>query len=327
MSMSSITGLGGSQHYLLRDLANVEKTSSLSQSGPITPDQRQNGQANGRQLSSEASKVSLSVDALFSISKVNQANNVIPSKYEQFFPAREGYSVANLASAIENPAAQPFSQNRPFLEVAQAVRANLDIKYERMAENGQPFEKNTFEGIDKNSLFGELDRRALHAVASNEGGVFTDLEQRTAKSLMVQQQGLAMGRYSGPSRLADSYDKAVPPGMQDHAKIEKASILFLDKVSPEEKSSITWAHARAVSQSHYEMEMNDRGQIGEDFTSDNPLVRLLMEAFDNWSSRPGLTSIGNVENEDDLRKQPWFVGFEDRLDDVLARTRELYNVS
>lgn len=73
------------------------------------------------------------------------------------------------------------------------------------------------------------------------------------------------------------------------------------------------------------MAVTDRGQVAEDFTSENPLVRLLMEAFDNWSYRPGLTSIGNVEN--DLRRQPLFMGHEDRLNDALERTRELYNVS
>lgn len=169
MSMSTITGFGGSQHYRLRGLTNIEQTSSAEQSETVTPDQRQNGQANGRKLPSEASKVSLSIDALFSISKANQANNVIPSKYVQFFPARKGYSVANLALGVEDPAAQPFSQNRPFAEVAQAARASLDGKYEKMSKSGKPF-----EDIDRYSAFGEFDRRALYAVTSNEGGLFSE---------------------------------------------------------------------------------------------------------------------------------------------------------
>ncbi len=322
MSMSSITGLGGSQHYLLRDLANVEKTSSLSQSGPITPDQRQNGQANGRQLSSEASKVSLSVDALFSISKVNQANNVIPSKYEQFFPAREGFSVANLASAIENPAAQPFSQNRPFPEVAQAARANLDSKYEKMIESGKPFDSSSFEGVDHASLYGELDRRALHAVASNEGGIFSEKEQRIAKMYMSQQFGLATGSYNGPTRLAGNYSHPAT-GQPDQSKY---AVEFLDKVGVEEKSTISWAHTRAVNQWTYEMEMSKHGLDAENLTSENPLVQLIKAALDTWPDRPGVMGGGNVENENDLRRQPWFVGFEDQLDAAILRAKELYGV-
>jgi hypothetical protein len=309
----------------MHGIARAEKLQDSNQSQTVSPDQQKQSQSYGNSSASQASKVSLSVDALFTISKVNQANSVVPSKYEQFFPTRDGFSAHNLASAIEDPSAQPFSRNRPLAEVAQAARANLDDKYQQMIDSGKPFNDNSFEGVDHQSLFGEFDRRALHAVASNEGGIFSENEQSTAKMYMSQQQALAMGLYRGPSRLESNFVQPLP-GMRDHAEIAKASILFLDKVSNDEKSSIAWAHSRAVSQSHYEMEMNDRGQVAEDFTSENPLVRLLMEAFDNWSSRPGLTSIGNVENEDDLRKQPWFVGFEDQLDAAILRAKELYGV-
>lgn len=320
-SISSYTGFLG--HSKLADV-EAEKTRAPAQSRAVTADNQQQGQSSGQPSASEAVTISLSADALFALSQMTNKASVVPSYYEQFFPTREGFSARNLAAAVDDPGAQPFSQNRAFAEVAQAARANLNDKYQQMRESGQPFDKDSFEGVDWSSLFGELDRRALYAVASNEGGLFSEDEQLTARSFMSNQQGLAMGLYAGPQRLEGNYSH---PGMLDGALASKSAILFLEQVSAEEKSSVGWAHSRAVSQSHYEMEMEKRGEVAEDFTSEHPLVQLIKSALDTWPSRPGAVSIGNVESEEDLRAQPWFKDFESQLDSAIAKTRELYSVS
>ena len=320
MSVSSITGYSGSLGH--SKPADVEAEQSQTPAKSRTDSADKQGQ--GQPSASEAVTVSISAEALLALSKSKENTSVVPSYYEQFFPTREGFSARNLAAAVEDPGAQPFSQNRAFAEVAQAARANLDGKYQQMRDSGQPFDKDSFEGVDWSSLLGELDRRALYAVASNEGGLFSEDEQDIAKSFMGNQQGLAMGLYAGPQSVRGNYSH---PAMLDGALSSKSSILFLEQVSAEEKSSVEWAHSRAVSQSHYEMEMDKRGDVAEDFTSEDPLVRLIKAALDAWPSRPGAVSIGNVESEEDLRAQPWFKGFEGQLDSAIARSRELYGVS
>ena len=322
MSVSSISGYAGSLGLSKPADAEAEKTQATR---TVTADNQQQGQSSGQPPASEAVKITLSADALFALSQMNNKASAVPSHYEQFFPTREGFSARNLAAAVDDPGAQPFSQNRAFAEVAQASRANLDGKYQQMRDSGQPFDKDSFEGVDWSSLFGELDRRALFAVASNEGGLFSEDEQDIAKSFMGNQQGLAMGAYAGPQSVRGNYSH---PGMLDHAQSMKSGIHFMDAVSNEEKaSSFQWAEQRAVMQWSYEMEMEKRGEVAEDFTSEHPLVQLIKSALDTWPSRPGAVSIGNVESEEDLRAQPWFKGFEGQLDSAIAKTRELYGVS
>ncbi|MEO9902715.1 hypothetical protein [Nisaea sp.] len=241
------------------------------------------------------------------------------SYLEQFRPTREGFSARNLALGIADPSAQPFSQERPFEEVATAARENLDAKYAAMKESGEPYNRNGNEGTDNHSLFGDLDRRALFAVASNDGGQFTEDEQSTARDIMRGQQGMAMGLYNGPSRLIGQYTEGLGA---DPEQTSKAGINYLDQVSLEEKATdIEWAHQRAAVQNNYENQVEARGGIAENTTSGHPLVALIRSAFD-W----GMVQRGNIEDADDLRRQEWFAPFADRLDQTIAETRELYGV-
>ena len=246
------------------------------------------------------------------------------SYFEQFRPTREGFSARNLALGIADPSAQPFSQERPFEEVATAARENLDAKYAAMQESGAPYGSNSFEGVDTYSLFGDLDRRALYAVASNEGGQFTEDEQSMARDLMIGQQGMAMGLYHGPTRLNGEFTESLLP---DHEQKYKDGIAYLDQVSIEEKAtSVEWAYSRAAVQRGYENAVEARGGIAENSASDHPLVTLIRAAFDSWEDHPGMMQRGSIEDADDLRRQEWFAAFTDRLDRTIAETRELYGV-
>jgi hypothetical protein len=279
-----------------------------------------------------ADTVEISAAGAYELAQAQKAQNAVfdaeVSYYEQFRPTREGFSSRNLALGIVDPGAQPFSQNRPFAEVAQAARENLDSKYQQMRETGEPFGTDNFEGKDWYSLMGDLDRRALHAVASNEGGSFSKEEQSIARDIMIGQQGMAMGLYNGPTRLSGKFTALPPSGNAGHAQMYKAGIQYMDRVSLEEKAtSFEWASQRAALQRGYESNAKDSGQVVENFDSGHPLVNLILEAFDAWEHRPGLTSDGNISSKDELLNESWFKGYENRLDGAIEQTRELYGLS
>ncbi len=270
-------------------------------------------------------EISAEAQALVQAEKTHNAvYDAKVSYYEQFRPTREGFSAYNLAQGIVDPSAQPFSQERAFDEVAQAARENLDSKYQQMRESGEPFDYNSFEGRDWDSLMGDLDRRALYAVSSNEGGAFTKEEQDIARNLMIGQQGMAMGLYNGPTRLAGEFGAVPPTSNADHMRIFKAGIQFMDQVSIEEQAtSVEWAHQRAAMQFVYEDKAQGAGLIPENFNSDHPLVNLMLGALE---SSPGFTSDADVSSRKELLDEPWFQEYEDRLDGVIAQTRELYGL-
>lgn len=217
--------------------------------------------------------------------------------YEQFMPTREGFSARNLALGVANPTAQPFSQNRAFDEVALLARNSLDSKYQQMTESGRPFDINSNEGIDARSAFGDLDRRALYAVASNEGGHFSKQEQSTARDLMRTQQGLAMGLYSGPSRLQGDF---VGISLDDRTEKFERGQAFLDRVSVEEKASDPeWAQQRATSQWAISRDANDKDQETNPLKTDHPLVTLLKSAFEAWKQRLDKAESTDEPNQSD----------------------------
>lgn len=192
--------------------------------------------------------------------------------YQQFRPTYEGFSSYNMALGIVDPSAQPFSQNRSFADVAQAARDSLDTNYKKLKAIGQPYDASHATTEDQSSLFGELDRRALYAVARNEGGIFTPTEQRQARDIMRGQQGMAMGLYNGPTALADKFLGADVTGL---AKSFKAGMTFMDMVSAEEKATdAEWATQRSNLRRGYE---NVTSSKEEDDTK-NPLL-ILLEAL------------------------------------------------
>ncbi|MCG8493952.1 MAG: hypothetical protein MI743_20225 [Sneathiellales bacterium] len=231
------------------------------------------------------------------------------SFYEKFYPAREGFSSVNLAAAVADPSAQPYSQNRAFSDVAASARETLDTKYQQMMASGEPYGSIQSEGRDRNAAFGEFDRRALYAIASNEGGHFSKDEQNAAKSIMSQQQGNAMGFGSGPTRVAEEH---VNPFLGDKAASFKAMNSFLDNVSAEERAtSVEWAQQRAAGQRIYEDHARKQGEEPEPFNSDNALLNLFLEAFDSW-------------NADEARFNDHFKRYEDRVDGAIAENTSLF---
>ncbi len=242
----------------------------------------------------------------------------------QFFAGRDDMPQPyTLSDEITN---QPEVKNltatggqKPFAQVALDARASMDTQYAAMKATGKPFDINSWEGKDSNTLMGNLDRRSLYAVSSNQGGLFTKDEQQTAQIIMGQQESLALGLYSGPTSKAGAY---VAPfaSMSDNIK---NGINFLDNVSPEEKSSVGWAAERASAQIVYENLAETEGKTPENLNSENPLAKLITTAMKTGQHNPkrGWTT-GFLTTDDDLKRQTWFKGFETQLDQVMKQMQE-----
>jgi hypothetical protein len=280
-----------------------------------TPAEGSRNQASSRD---PAVVVTLSKEAQATMMQAAASTNY----YAQFFPPRDGFSATALAAAVVDPGAETISKGKTLEQVTSAARANMDEKYAAMKASGTPFDSNSWEGKDWYTLFGDLDRRALYAVSSNQGGQFSQMEQDIAKSIMSQQQGWAMGQGGGPTRLVEGVADRF---MGDHAARLKAAVTWLDGVSNDEKTSVAWAASRASAQISYEWIMQDRGVTPDNLDSDNPLAQLIKSAMATMKNNADRGfSTGRLEDADDLKRQPWFKGFETQLDQALASTKELY---
>ena len=174
-----------------------------------------------------------------------------------------------LAAAREASAAtasQPSTGGKKdFATVAKDARAALDAGYKTSGKTGD----NSTTAADWQNLLGGLDRRSLYAIASNEGGHFSEAEQMGAGTVMGQQLMAATG-LNNPAAAANPT-----------AAMTLAGIRFLDSVSDEEKSSMAWAEKRAGMQFTYESFSRQEGTEPETVESDSPLVKLIKGGLDN----------------------------------------------
>lgn len=159
-----------------------------------------------------------------------------------YFPVRPGMNADALILGAAQPGAVSSSRDKTFADVALDARKRMDEKYALMKGSGKPYD-NSLQ--DRNSLMGDLDRRSLYAVATNEGGHFSKEEQASAQELMRQQAQLATGYYVGPD---DQKKNWRDPFANDPVGRAKAALNFLDNMSPEEKSTPQWLTQRATIQ-------------------------------------------------------------------------------
>lgn len=151
-----------------------------------------------------------------------------------FFPVRAGMNADALVLGVTRPGAVSSSAGKTFEEVATDARKRMDQKYAQMNTGDKPYSGSV---EDRNALMGDLDRRSLNAVATNEGGLFSKDEQETARGLMQQQARLASGHYSGPD---DQKKNWKDPFANDPVGRAKAALNFLENMSPEEKNTPQW---------------------------------------------------------------------------------------
>ncbi|MCW2247135.1 hypothetical protein M2352_002726 [Azospirillum fermentarium] len=153
---------------------------------------------------------------------------------------------------------------KDFSTVAKDARAALDADYKASGKAGDIY--TSFS--DWQTMLGGMDRRSLYAIASNEGGQFNEAEQVGAQNVMDAQRYKAMG-----------VDVNAPG--KPTAAMQKAGIQFLDTVSDEEKTSMTWANQRANLELNYDLFSRQEGTEPENVESDSPLVKLIKGGLEN----------------------------------------------
>jgi len=251
----------------------------------------------------------------------NASKEVALNNYAPFFAGRDNlpqsFALSNGVTNVSNVGDRTADgEQKSFKQVAIDARAGMDAQYAAMKASGKPFDSNSWEGKDWNTVMGNLDRRSLYAVRSNEGGQFSKEEQDMAQSFMVRQQGLAMGLYSGPTSKEGTF-KSPFGSLSDGFK---NGIKFLDSVSSEEKSSVEWVVARASAQIGYESVAENERRVPEKLDSENPLAQLITRSMKAMKHHPNsAVTTGWLLTADDLKRQPWFKGYESQLDQLMQQ--------
>ncbi|UZE13456.1 hypothetical protein [Pseudomonas sp. B21-053] len=191
-------------------------------------------QAKAKTSATEQSAKDAKNDDAVSLSKKSTDYSGSIGNNMPYFPVRAGMNADALVLGVTQPGAVSSSKDKSFAEVAVDARKRMDDKYAQMKAGEKPYSGSV---EDKNALMGDLDRRSLNAVATNEGGKFSSEEQEAAKALMQQQARLASGHYSGPE---DQKKNWKDPFANDPIGRAKAALNFLDNMSPEEKTKPEW---------------------------------------------------------------------------------------
>ncbi len=126
-----------------------------------------------------------------------------------------------------------------------------------------------------------LDRRALFAVSTNNGGKFTPDEQAVAAGELKQRFNAALAPSLATTRLTGDYSVAY-----------KAALDYLDGASPEEKATATWAGQRAAVLKGYQATQQDPHTAPVGISGD-PVAAALA-----GTTSPGTTrDFGSVAND------------------------------
>lgn len=188
----------------------------------------------------------------------------------------------------------PADATTPLAQVASEARATLDAGYKKLGKVGDDYTL----GKEWDNVVGlkHLDRRSLSAMASNQGGLFSQREMSQARMKMAELESAAMV-------AADPLDK-------DPASRFKASVDFLDGASPEEKSSLEWAQSRASAQWGYESLMKWGGRTAENVDTGNIVVNKFVIAWNELSATNDASQ--DVRNMPSWRKaiELWGLGNE-----------------
>jgi hypothetical protein len=294
-------------------------------------------------LSSSASHngdtVTLSAAATVALAATSSTTASQAAYYAQFFPTRSGAS-ASFGENVLDPAATTISTGLSASGIAQAARASMDAEYTSMEAGGKPFDYDSANGTDWYTLMSGLDRTALAAVSSNQGGLFSTKEQGMAQYIMLQQEQLATGNYSGSMDLESKFIPAPASGQgysidsNDAAVSNRSNVTYastassenlstyLDKAGSYEKSTIGWAFSRASVQTAYEEEMGAANQpVDSKYVSTLTIVRMLSDLMKN-AQKAHVSSNSSILNVTDLFNETWAKEHEATIQAALTTTRK-----
>ena len=191
-------------------------------------------------------------------------NNATVSTQKSAAASVSSSTAASLSDTLAALNGSPSDNStETFSQVAADARAALDAGYKRLGKTGDDY--TTGDQWDNTVGIKNMDRRTLYAIASNQGGQFSQAEIDAARFTMNKQESDAM--------------MAADPFSQNPAAAFKAAATFLDQAaSPEEKSSLYWAQDRGSAECGYQRCMLEKGQTPEDVSTGNPVVDLFATA-------------------------------------------------
>jgi hypothetical protein len=216
------------------------------------------------------------------ISKMTSGQSIAAAVLRPLDPQKPKSSTAAPAGL-----SQQVSAEKAFVDVIGEARAALDAGYARLGKTAD----HATTGKQWDDVVGlkALDRRTLFAIASNSGGLFSEIEAGIADAEMKRRQSDVM--------------MAADRTGQDPAKAFKAAIDYLDQGSAEEKRSLEWAKGRAAAETLYRWRMRDEGRPPENVGTGNLLVELFIKGYDE------LTASGDTNG--DVRSMPsWLKALE-----------------
>ena len=226
------------------------------------------------------------------------------SSNEFYMPVRPGFTSRALALAIDDANAVSSSAGKTDDEIATDARARLDANYARMAASGDPFKENTFEGVDWNSLMGDLDPKSLAAVQANSGGLFTAQEQTYSKMFLDTQAAMRAGCYCGPTRLVGVFYASGRSSMP--ADQVDAAMKGWDAEAAKDKDNVGMQLGRAAMR----VMLGQRADslFGDGMAPGDRMMSFLVDALKKAQATDPdvLQKIGNIRTADDLEKQDWF---------------------
>ena len=211
-------------------------------------------------------------------------------------------TTATTASLKDILAAARNSASLPFATVGQNARTVLDAGVSAYGQT--PTDQTSAD--DWTSIFSGMDRRSLFAVASNQGGQFSSLEQNAAKALMSRQ-------------VTDAGTVDSSASVQSQLAGYAGRIDFLNNVSPEEKQTATWAYSLAAAKTNANMIDFDSRMPQTDSSTASPLVSVLMGAMNNAQTQAGATvNFGSVDSLSQITAQPWARDYASQIESAFA---------
>jgi hypothetical protein len=235
------------------------------------------------------------------------------SPYEVYMPTRDGFSSHALAVGVEDPNAVSSSAGKNDEEIATDARARLDANYAKMTDSGQPFDYNSWEGVDMDSLFGDLDPKSLTAVQDNRGGLFSDQEQTLAKMFLGVQASFRAGGYSGPTRLMGQF---MASGLSHRPSADAdAEMKAWDADAAKKPTDVGTQLGRAAMR----VLLGPSASVNLFGDSKSAMLSLLVDALQKAQADDPhvLDKLGNIRTAQDLEKQDWFKGHVQQLQAIL----------
>lgn len=133
-----------------------------------------------------------------------------------------------------------------------------------------------------------LDRRALYAIATDHGGLFSATEAKAAKDEVTSIEARA--------------SKAANPRGTDQMAAARATVTVLDGAGPEEMASLDWAQKRAAAQVRYQglATALHTGRAASGVETGNPVVGHFVKAWGEFEKAKAYAHDGASVHVEDM---------------------------